>query len=126
MQTIFQPYTTDRTHDGLRRARNAMRLRLWNDDDFAHRWLCHSGVECKDGCGVDAVTVSARVVDDQSGPVLGVVVDFSSTAGTIEPQAVTNEQGWASVTLETSASATDVVATVTAQLGDQILKFLLV
>lgn len=46
----FQPATTDTTIEGYRRARNAMRIRLWNDADFAHRWLCHPGHRCKDGC----------------------------------------------------------------------------
>lgn len=52
---MFQPYTTDVTRDGLRRARNAMRLRLWADDSFAHRWLCHEGNgKCPDGCDTKA------------------------------------------------------------------------
>lgn len=49
--SIFQPYTTDTTRNGRRRARNSMRLRLWADDVFAHRWLCHEGdSKCPDGC----------------------------------------------------------------------------
>lgn len=49
---MFQPYSTDWTCDGKRRARNAMRLRLWADDAFAHRWLCHVDRKCEDGCDV--------------------------------------------------------------------------
>ena len=52
---MFQPYTTDITRDGMRRARNAMRLRLWADDVYAHRWLCHQLSEpCPDGCDAAA------------------------------------------------------------------------
>ena len=50
---LYQPYTTDCTPRGLLIARNAMRLRLWADDTwFVHRWLCHPGEDCKDGCDV--------------------------------------------------------------------------
>lgn len=34
--------------------RNALRDRLAADPVFAHRWLCHPGVECEDGCEVAA------------------------------------------------------------------------
>ena len=54
---MFQPHTTDTTKDGLRRARNAMRLKLWNDDAFAHMWLVHHphGEDtCPDGCDQQA------------------------------------------------------------------------
>ena len=47
---VYQPYTTDSTAEGLRRARNAMRIRLLEDLCFAHRWLCHPERECEDGC----------------------------------------------------------------------------
>jgi hypothetical protein len=46
----FQPYTTDTTKHGLMIARNATRLRLWNDPVAAHRFLCHPGEPCEDGC----------------------------------------------------------------------------
>lgn len=49
-QRVYQPATTDCTPNGLLRARNAMRERLWADDAFAHRWLCHPEHECVDGC----------------------------------------------------------------------------
>lgn len=38
----------------LARERNAMRLKLWADDAFAHRWMCHPERECEDGCNVAA------------------------------------------------------------------------
>lgn len=47
---MYQPHTTDVTPDGLRRARNATRLRLRADDALAHRFLCHPDRECTDGC----------------------------------------------------------------------------
>lgn len=31
--------------------RNSLRIKLWADDVFAHRWLCHpDGEPCSDGC----------------------------------------------------------------------------
>lgn len=51
---MFQPYTTDNSTDGKRIARNVMRLRLWADDVFAHRWLVHPNVACIDGCDANA------------------------------------------------------------------------
>lgn len=45
---LFQPATTDTTAEGARRARNAMRLRLWADDRFAARWLMSDGGETPD------------------------------------------------------------------------------
>lgn len=47
---MYQPFTTDSTLEGQKTARNSMRLRLWNDPVFAHRWLCHPERDCKDGC----------------------------------------------------------------------------
>jgi hypothetical protein len=32
--------------------RNAMRILLWGDPRFAHRWLCHPDRECPDGCDI--------------------------------------------------------------------------
>jgi len=49
-EMLFQPTTTDVTPAGLMRARNSMRIMLWNDSSFAHRWLCHPARECEDGC----------------------------------------------------------------------------
>jgi hypothetical protein len=46
----FQPYTSETTTRGLLVARNATRERLWSDDDAAHRFLCHPGEACADGC----------------------------------------------------------------------------
>jgi hypothetical protein len=46
----FQPYTTEATARGMLIARNATRLRLWADPEAAHRFLCHPGEECEDGC----------------------------------------------------------------------------
>lgn len=46
----MQPYTTDQTTQGRLVAENALRLKLWADDAFAHRWLCHAdGGECDGG-----------------------------------------------------------------------------
>lgn len=47
---IYQPHTTNTTLQGLKVARNSMRLKLWNDTDFAHKWLCHPDRDCFDGC----------------------------------------------------------------------------
>ena len=47
-------YTTDTTPEGARIARNALRLKLWHDDSFAHQWLCHPNDQCQDGCQVHA------------------------------------------------------------------------
>ena len=47
---MHQPATTDATTEELRRARNAMREKLWHDDAFAHRWMCHPERDCADGC----------------------------------------------------------------------------
>lgn len=35
-----------------RNARNTLRRSLWQDDSFAHRWLCHlhDQSKCEDGC----------------------------------------------------------------------------
>lgn len=52
---MYQPATTDVTASGLKRARNAMRLKLWADDSFAHCWLCHPGEPCADGCDTPAI-----------------------------------------------------------------------
>jgi hypothetical protein len=38
---IYQPATTDRTIEGLKRARNA--IRLWADDALAAKWLMADG-----------------------------------------------------------------------------------
>lgn len=27
-----------------------MRLKLWEDNAFAHKWLCHDDMVCPDGC----------------------------------------------------------------------------
>ncbi len=51
---MHQPYTTDNTRQGQTVARNAMRIKVWADPQFAHRWLCHPGKACDDGCDVAA------------------------------------------------------------------------
>lgn len=56
---MIQPHTTDNTIEGRKRARNAMRLRLWANDVFAHKWLCHPERECEDGC--DTAVIPERV-----------------------------------------------------------------
>lgn len=60
---FFQPTTTDTTLNGLIRARNAMRLKLWEDNSFAHKWLCHDDLVCPDGCAGEskAPNYNARV-----------------------------------------------------------------
>lgn len=62
---MYQPTTTDTTANGLRVARNAMRLKLWADPVFAHRWLSHPERECEDGCYGDGAT-QARLALYQS------------------------------------------------------------
>jgi hypothetical protein len=54
---IFQPYTTDTTPEGMKRARNNIRvmLKTWPDEDV-HMWLCHPGKPCEDGCDVPAIS----------------------------------------------------------------------
>lgn len=57
---MYQPYTTDLTFQGLKVARNTMRLQLWSDnpffgENFVHKWLCHPNEECKDGCEAPAI-----------------------------------------------------------------------
>jgi hypothetical protein len=57
---MFQPYTTDRTPDGMRRACNNLRAQLWADKNFAHAWLCHHWRDaphdkCPDGCDLAAL-----------------------------------------------------------------------
>ncbi len=52
---MYQPYTSDITPQGLKVARNAMRLKLWDDNVFAHRWLTHPDRECFDGCDEAAI-----------------------------------------------------------------------
>lgn len=49
---MHAPHTppNDGTMEGRKRARNTLRLRLWSDDAFAHRWLCHPARDCRDGC----------------------------------------------------------------------------
>jgi hypothetical protein len=48
---VHQPFTTDVTIEGLKRARNAMREKLWADPAFAHMFLVHDdGKKCPDGC----------------------------------------------------------------------------
>ncbi len=72
--------------------------------------------------GVDRSTISARVVDDDQNPVSGIVVSYSTTAGTIPSQGVTGEDGFATVDLTSEARDTDITATVTAQLSTQSMQ----
>jgi hypothetical protein len=44
--------STDTTNRGRKIARNSLRLQLWTDDVFAHRFLCHPDKPCQDGCDV--------------------------------------------------------------------------
>jgi len=41
-----------KTAEEARRARNGLREKLWADDQFAHRWMCHPNEHCADGCDV--------------------------------------------------------------------------
>lgn len=47
------------TRSDLIRERNNLRRMLWDDDVFAHRWMCHPNEHCKDGC--DAAPSSRRL-----------------------------------------------------------------
>ncbi len=69
--------------------------------------------------GVDQSTVIAKVVDSNSNSVSGVVVSFTTTAGTVQSQGITDNNGFATAVLTSSASETDINATVTAHLGTQ-------
>ncbi|RKY51991.1 MAG: hypothetical protein DRP89_08360, partial [Candidatus Neomarinimicrobiota bacterium] len=60
--------------------------------------------------------------DSNNNPVSGVVVSFSATAGTIQSQAITDNNGFATAVLTSSADSTDINATVTASLGTQNLQ----
>lgn len=51
---MYQPATTGTTNRDQLVARNALRLKLWQDDAFAHRFLCHPNRECEDGCSATA------------------------------------------------------------------------
>lgn len=61
---MHTPYTVDTTPAGQVVSRNTMRLRLWADPVFAHRWMCHPDSECADGC--DAAPIPARAALYQS------------------------------------------------------------
>lgn len=52
---MYQPRTTDVTIEGLKVSRNNMRLILWNEPEFAHKWLCHPNNNCEDGCNMKAI-----------------------------------------------------------------------
>jgi hypothetical protein len=69
--------------------------------------------------GADQTFISVKVVDAGNAPVVGTPVNFSATAGTIQTQDVTDQNGVATVPLVSSESASDVVSTVTARLGTQ-------
>jgi hypothetical protein len=62
---IYQPATTDTTIDGMRRARNSMRIRLWDDAYFAHRYLCHPGHSCQDGCEMSPMPSRAALYNSE-------------------------------------------------------------
>ncbi|MGQ9520281.1 MAG: Ig-like domain-containing protein, partial [Candidatus Fervidibacter sp.] len=60
--------------------------------------------------------ITATVVDENNNPVSGVVVQFSATAGTIQPTAITNPSGTARAIYVAPPSPTGQV-TITAQAG---------
>jgi adhesin/invasin len=64
--------------------------------------------------GVDAIPVRATVVDGQGRGLEGVGVFFTTSRGSIEPFATTDEDGVATTTLTSEASAADIAATVNA------------
>ena len=69
--------------------------------------------------GVDQAMVSVSVADNDSEPVSGVVVNFSTTVGQMPSQGITTDNGVATVPLTSTASRTDLTAVVTAQLDTQ-------
>lgn len=64
--------------------------------------------------GIDDTEVSATVVDSRGRGLGNIGVRFTTTHGTIEPFATTNNAGLATTTLTSVASVTNVTATVTA------------
>lgn len=71
--------------------------------------------------GIDQATITARVVDSRLNPVSGVLVEFSATAGSIQSQAITDENGLAIVSLTSIANENDLSSQITARMNTQIL-----
>ncbi|MEW6684789.1 MAG: invasin domain 3-containing protein [Candidatus Edwardsbacteria bacterium] len=66
--------------------------------------------------GVSTATITATLTDTTTGqPMAGQIVQFSTTAGTITPEATTNSSGVATATLTSIANNTDVTANVKAE-----------
>jgi adhesin/invasin len=64
--------------------------------------------------GIDEIEIRAAVVDGRGRGLSGVGVFFTTTAGTIEPFATTDQNGVATTTLTSAASAQDVTARISA------------
>jgi len=71
--------------------------------------------------GFDQVPITVKVEDDQGNAVAGVVVSFTTTVGSVDPQAATDENGLVKVNLTAPVSSSDVSGQVTALLGTQSL-----
>ena len=71
--------------------------------------------------GFDQTDVMVTVLDGDSRTVSGVTVQFATTAGSIQNQALSDANGVASVTLTSSASTVDVAAGISAILDAQTM-----
>ena len=68
--------------------------------------------------GEDAVELTAVVLDAGGNMITGIPVHFSADVGDVEPAAITDSQGRASVTYRGAASEEDTTATIVASVGD--------
>jgi len=63
--------------------------------------------------GIDELLVTATVLDDSLGPMVGIELEFSTSIGTLsQTTQITNSEGKAQVTLTSSASNSDLFGTV--------------
>lgn len=69
--------------------------------------------------GIAQSTITAQVVDEGQFPVAGIFVSFSASSGSIPSQAVTGNDGIATVLLTSVASQTDISSRVRVQMGGQ-------
>ncbi|MBD3386974.1 hypothetical protein GF407_18870 [candidate division KSB1 bacterium] len=68
--------------------------------------------------GVSTVDIIATVYDSSQKPITNIPVQFSSSHGNIDERVMTNANGQAIASLTSSASTTDITATVTVTLPD--------